>query len=158
MGHNFIMTLKLKKWIHRQGFKLSQEPGQTDCVLFDPVNAIFINSKSSRDSRIATILHECGHIMVRSGRHNAHERESKNPIVGVTFTELEDGTGRYRPKSKSKAIAIITEEIEAWNRGWHLKKRLKIRISKKRFDAIRTKALMTYMRFHKTKKVKPMKK
>ena len=140
------MTLAIQSWIKKKGFKFISSPGLTDAVMFG-VDCVFINSQPCRDSKIATMLHECGHILIREARQRADEAGSITPVVGVTQREFESGTGRYTHKSKRKSVAVVTEEIEAWERGWNLGRRLKVRMSRKKYENTRIKALMTYMRW-----------
>ena len=92
---------------------------------------------------IATALHECGHVLVHQARH----KRKNERIAGVSKQDQEHQVGRYSKRTKKRHIAEVTEEIEAWERGWELGKRLKIRIAKKYYENVRVRALMTYMRW-----------
>lgn len=135
---------RLEEWIGTRGFELECSPGAEDCVIFGSTRMVSINSRQSRRSKIATLLHECGHILIYEAR-----RRSKNParpVAGASFRDWETETRRYAPKSRSRKVAVLTEELEAWERGWALGRRLRSGISKKYYDGIRIKAVMTYVR------------
>jgi hypothetical protein len=64
-------------------------------------------------------------------------------IVGATWKEWNNLF--INKISKKIHISILEEEIEAWNRGKKLAKRLKIKITNKTWNYHRTRCLVTYM-------------
>lgn len=134
---------KLHKWLLRQGFSLSLVPKADDEVCFDR-KVVTINSRCARPCQVSALLHECGHVAVWNCRW-------RTPQVRVCGSDLKTSRRLLStdPKRLNKAdrLRIVAEEMEAWNRGEKLGRRLKIRFSKVRFERERTKALMTYQRW-----------
>lgn len=134
---------KLESWLQRRGFDLELEDGGDDSVCFDTMN-VLINSRLSPSSKLATLLHECGHIAVFQQRL----KDRRARVAGSTFHQfVRTSSIRDSRLTRRSRIDTVTEEIEAWDRGEAIAKRLKIRYNKKLFANIRTKSLMTYFRW-----------
>lgn len=133
---------KLSNWLKRRGFDLERERGAEDCVCFSS-STVFIDASASQEAQLATLLHECGHVDVLQERL----KNKRLKVAGATL-------GRWARTSNSRSrralrvrISVVTEEIEAWDRGEALARRLKIRFNRRTFDNVRTRALMTYFRW-----------
>lgn len=133
---------KLTSWLRRRGFELVLAAGASDCVCFETARVI-INSKPPRQSQLSTLLHECGHVDVLNARlKNRHAR-----VAGATLGNWMRTSNTKSRRALRIRINVVTEEIEAWDRGEAIAKRLKIRYDRKTFQNIRTRALMTYFRW-----------
>jgi hypothetical protein len=133
----------VKTWLEERGFDLVQEPGAPGCVIFGGVNTVFVDKNGTREARLATMLHEAGHVSIRRSR----ARAKKKTVSGVCHWDMSAERGRYTPRSKKRKIAVLSEEIDAWERGWALGRSLNIKLSKKKYEAVRVRALMTYVRW-----------
>ena len=140
---------KIKKWLKQNGYSLTASRGLTDCVIYED-KVVQINSKNDKNSQLCTALHECGHVLVRIRR----ERNPERRITGLSLDEYENEIIRFAKGSKRKVISILTEEIEAWERGWKLKNRLRIKLKAQTFENVRIKALMSYVYWSANQKQK----
>jgi hypothetical protein len=132
---------KLRVWLKRRGFDLNISPGLIDSVCFDS-QIVSIDSRMRLDSKLSTLLHECGHVEVLFSR----VRNPKKRFGGATLKEwLKNNMSGVRPTKHSK-ICNVAEEIEAWDRGELLAKKLNLRLRMKTFRCVRTRALLTYVR------------
>ena len=97
---------------------------------------IRISCRSLPEKQLHMLLHECGHHLI--GFDEADER------FGMGYPYVEDPnintTFHHR-------IACLEEEIEAWNRGWKLAKRLDLDLSRHDFDRVRLECLRTYVKW-----------
>ena len=87
------------------------------------------------ENRLYSLLHECGHALIRS---NAKNFEYSYPAHATA--ELD---GRKRRSDKYK-VSLIEEEVEAWKRGYRLAKRLGVFIDENNFNKLKTKCLISY--------------
>ena len=140
---------KLSAWIRKHGYALQLEPGADDEVECEGRKRVLLNSRPDRDSIVATALHECGHILIYEARCKQQGSSSMHarPIAGSNLRDYRTQKRRFATNTCKRKVAIITEEIEAWERGWELGRRLRIRLAKRKFENVRIKALMTYMRW-----------
>jgi hypothetical protein len=132
---------KLKTWLRRRGFGLDTSPRLVDCVCFNALR-VYIDSRQSYQSKLSTLLHECGHVDILFSRvKSKHKR-----FGGATLKEwLKYNAVGERP-TKSSKLCDLAEEMEAWERGEILARRLKLRVKMKTFRSIKTRALLTYVR------------
>ena len=137
---------KLKTWIKRRGYTLVLEPGVDDRVECEDVKKVHLNSRQGKNSLLSLFLHECGHILIYEARSKQTSVKAR-PIAGCNRRDYLSNKRRYGKNTCKRKVAIVTEEIEAWERGWELGRRLSIRLSKQKFENVRIKALMTYMRW-----------
>jgi len=133
---------KLRAWLKRRGFGLEVQAGAEDCVCFQSA-MVSINSRLTPQSRLAALLHECGHVDVLHKRL----KNRRKPVAGATLRQWGSTVNPEGMRRMRVRINVVTEEIEAWDRGEAIAKRLKIRYNKKSFDRARTRALMTYFRW-----------
>lgn len=97
---------------------------------------IIIACRAAPEKQLYYLLHECGHHLIGFKEHD--ER------FGMGYPKVDDpdhnGTFHHR-------FACLEEEIEAWNRGWRLAKRLRLRLSRQDFDKVRLECLKSYVRW-----------
>ncbi len=91
---------------------------------------IVINSLSSKENQFYSLLHECGHILVN--------KDSGVFDIKRKLKSLEESS------SKFKTIRVI-EEIEAWKKGYHLAKKLKLPVDDEKWHQDMTKAIGKYI-------------
>lgn len=133
---------KIRKWLAREGFSLHIKPGICEVCCEEKI--VTINENEIPASKIISALHECGHIAIWKCRVRNPRRKLCGSTLGASNRLLNKVDSKM---SRTERIAVVEEEIEAWNRGERLAKRLKIRVNKKLFMSGRTKALMTYQRW-----------
>jgi hypothetical protein len=139
---SFFME-KIRKWLTQNGFSLNLRFRGEDEVCFT-TRSVTINSASRSWTKINSLLHECGHIAIWKCRRKNSRKKVSGSTLGSSDRIM---TSSATKLNKTDRLALVTEEIEAWERGEKLAKRLKIRYSLARFRADRTRALMTYQRW-----------
>lgn len=97
---------------------------------------ITIAGRAAPEKQLYMLLHECGHHLI--GFDEMDERFGmgypfvEDPVVNTTF--------HHR-------VACLEEEMEAWNRGWRLSKRLHLQLEREAFDKIRLDCLRSYIKW-----------
>jgi hypothetical protein len=121
---------KIQKWIYKKGYTLRF--GMSDAVDYDKKEVILRRSQSNI---LFAALHECGHIVV--GNKDNYHRDYKSIIKADTVDGRHYRSNLYRYKK-------IKEEIEAWEEGFKLSKKLGIDVDKDDYDKYASKYLITY--------------
>ena len=96
---------------------------------YDPeTNEVFIARQGTDKNVFYTLLHETGHFI---------QYNLRTPPSFIN----------YDPDSKTLVTMYhnMTEEIDAWQRGYSLAKKLKIPINKKDYDKYAAKSISTYI-------------
>lgn len=137
---------KLHAWLQQRGFSLRVIPNAVDRVvlLAEGGGEVTLDRTRPAANRICTLLHECGHVIVDARRRAV--RATRRRHAGATLREVFHGTGRLRPRRLACDLAELHEELEAWEAGEALARRLKVRFSRATFERERAQALMTYVR------------
>lgn len=95
---------------------------------------VTLSSRASPEKMFHYILHECGHHLIGMEEH--HERFGKGYPRG--------GEPRAANNFEHR-LACLEEEMEAWQRGWRLAKRLRIEADREEFDRTRSDCLRSYI-------------
>lgn len=100
---------------------------------------IIINKNKSTTGKLHTLLHECGHFLI----DQAKEKNTTvyNAKFGNGYEFFDDNK---KNKTVTHKIDVLSEEIEAWNRGYSLALRLNLNIDKESFDKDKASAVKTY--------------
>ena len=97
---------------------------------------ITIACRAAPEKQLYMLLHECGHHLI--GFDEADER------FGMGYPYVEDPqintTFHHR-------VACLEEEMEAWQRGWRLSKRLHLNLEREQFDKVRLDCLRSYIKW-----------
>ena len=105
-----------------------------EAAAFDSnTNTITVSGRLSPERQLHVLLHECGHVLV-----------GDNPRFSAGYPTLPE---KGEKLSFSNRLACLEEEIEAWNRGWKLGKRLRLRLDPVAFERTRTECLKTYVKW-----------
>ena len=139
----------LQKWLASKHFKMLALPGVQDMAIFSPAKVVILNKHSKPQVQLVTLLHECGHVCI----YQCRIRRKKRRIAGCSYREWMAEKGRMKRGTCKEALAVLEEEIEAWERGAKLAKRLGISYPKAVMERERVRALMTYTRISKKKTV-----
>ena len=135
---------KIGAWIARHGFRITYKKDASDMVCFH-TRRVFINASQAKDRRVAALLHEAGHI-------NIYVRREARAGVRIASSSSEEET-EARSRSVEK-IATLHEEIEAWDKGNEIGRRLRIRINDHSFTKLKARCVMTYVRWAAGKKIR----
>lgn len=93
---------------------------------------IFINKTSSTRRKLYLLLHEIGHVLLLTNEN--YSEKYKKILEQKSYSQLTYRTG------------IVEEEIDAWNEGELLAKKLSIPLDK-HFNVVRSNKLATYMKW-----------
>jgi hypothetical protein len=132
---------RLEKWLEQRNFSLEVEVGADDSVCFEE-RTVYINSKTTKNAQLSTLLHECGHVHIFMERQRCKRRR----CGGATWSQWKRLPDTNRLPLKDK-ILTVAEEIEAWDRGLDLRKKLRIRVPLRTYRMVQTRSLMTYVRW-----------
>lgn len=98
--------------------------------------SITLACRAAPEKQLYMLLHECGHHLIgfveKDERFGMGYPYIQDPKVNTTF--------QHR-------LACLEEEIEAWNRGWRLSKRLRINLDRKYFDVVRLSCIRSYIKW-----------
>jgi hypothetical protein len=143
---------RTRAWLAARGFELRLQKCARDHVDFG-AKVVVLNSLCCYQTRLATLLHECGHV----GVHLQRLRRPRERLAGFSLLEDLTGGGRCDERGRASRLSVLQEELVAWDNGAKLALRLGVTYAKGRFERLRTAALMTYVdwtaaRMRKTKK------
>lgn len=133
---------KLRCWLRRQGFGLEVAPGCRDEVDFS-TKTVRIDGRHSYQIKLSSLIHECGHVDIFRKR----VRCPRLRVCGRTLEEHFFEVGRGRSTARASRLATLQEEMDAWEAGQRLGKRLAVRYKRSIFEKDRVKSLMSYVAF-----------
>lgn len=123
-------------WAERRGFRVEFKLCGGECGLcFYETKVIFVDPRLALETQLYVLLHECGHALIDSG-----QRLRRDWPRG--YNAAENG---YSTKGHRHMIAVIVEEIEAWNRARRLAARLNLTLDDEAFNKIRDKLLKSHI-------------
>ena len=128
---------KLHLWLLKRGFTL-RYGGKTNEVCFT-TKQVTLQRSLAKHAKIATLLHECGHVLVYLNR----QKTKQTSIAGLTWDEW----WKTKPKSKHAKLLMMQEEFLAWERGYRLGRRMNVNLPTVLKWNVQTRALMSYCRF-----------
>ena len=132
---------KLNMWLKKRDVVLKWITSNREQVIFNPKGIeVFIDKRANYQVRLATLLHECGHVDCYLERC----KNKRKNIDGLSHSEYFSLSGRMK-KYRIRTLAILQDEIAAWDRGEKLARNLKIRFSRKIFERERSMSLWTYL-------------
>lgn len=126
---------KIESWLDKKGFVLCKSNKKTiqDEVDFER-KVVFLSLRSSPINQVYSLLHECGHVIVRSRKK--YKEDFRQHINAA------DGEGRH---SIVSSVQEVEEEILAWREGEVLAKKLSINLDKDRYYVYGYKWVMGYI-------------
>ena len=108
----------LEGWANDKGYFVNFSKDGDDSICFFS-KTIEINSSASLEKQVFRMLHECGHVLIFENGGN------------YSFENVRDDT---QALVKSEKTLRVIEEIEAWNRGFKLAKRLSITLDVEKWE------------------------
>jgi hypothetical protein len=124
---------KIEKWLSKKGFTIRF--GKSDLVDYDKNEVVLIRNQK-KSHLIFTLLHECGHI--RIGSKKSFSKKFKD-IIKADLDGRHERSYIYRYKK-------LREEIDAWESGYKLSKKLRIKIDKDIYDDYAARCFNTYVK------------
>ena len=101
-------------WAQNKGFEIVFEHNGRNNISFDDM-IITINASEGPETRLFSLLHECGHVLVCQDF-----QRYKEAFPGVWAGTID----KRRSRSKHYRVSLVEEEMLAWRRGGKLAKRL----------------------------------
>jgi len=133
---------KLRAWLKRRGFGLEVVGGCPDEVDLR-TKTVHIDGRHAYQLKLSSLIHECGHVEIFLRR----ARRPRERICGRTLAEHILEVGRGRTVARASRLALLQEEMDAWEAGERLGKRLAVRYHRSVLEKDRVKSLMTYVAF-----------
>lgn len=124
---------KIYSWLESVGYSLKW--GKTD-VCDGKAKVITINSNLIGNNKLYSLLHECGHVCLFNKDH--YKKTFKSLDIAINHDRRHAKSLIYRYKK-------IKEEIDAWDEGYKLAKKLRIKINKKDYDKYAARYVHTYI-------------
>ena len=124
---------KLKKWVEKNGYTV--EMSNSDEVHYYEKKVLLCKNQPGINL-IYSFLHECGHVVL-------YKKKSYDVDYKILNSANEDGRHLKGNLFKYKQLK---EEIQAWESGYKLSKKLKINIDKDAYDKYAAKYFMTYIK------------
>ena len=134
---------KLERWLKKRNGEICwNSKGKNEVVLLPHSKNIkvFIDRRAEYQVKLVTLLHECGHVECYLRRR---KNKFKN-IDGISYSAYFSANGRMK-NGHSRALAILQDEMAAWERGENIARSMKIRFSRKVFEKDRCSSLKTYL-------------
>lgn len=143
----YSISPKLKKhigalvdWFSNNGFTVVFGKKIKSLIDFD-AREVYINSSSSHEDQLHTLLHEAGHFLTSKRKDYL-----KDYSHGYASAYVEDAQKRASLKRTDRnKVHILDEEQEAWKTGLKLAKRLGIPVRREEYEKDRTAAVMGYI-------------
>lgn len=98
---------------------------------------VFVTNTASPEYQLIIALHECGHAVVETMESQEFIDRYGN---GYLAAPEDDTPFAHR-------IECLSEEFEAWNRGWELAKELELFVDRTAFITCRNRCLKNYVRW-----------
>jgi len=129
----------LRKWLARRGFSLVMGASNRieDSVEFDTM-IVFINTRSSLRNQVYSLLHECGHVSLRS---NVKKYYKKYP-----FTKTSEVVDGRKAQSNTFLVELLDEEIQAWREGEKIANRHNFAMNRKEYKKYGSIWVMWYVK------------
>jgi len=125
----------LERWVNAKNFEVDYEYNTVDYIDEDE-RQIIINTRSGAEIQLYALLHECGHLIIRKSK----DYKSKYPVSCKLQSKNKQIEGSIAYK-----MDVVREEIEAWDKGKDLAKRLNIHLDEQKFLNLVNKCVMTYI-------------
>lgn len=125
---------KIKSWVESKGYTLRF--GSYDCADYEKKEIILYKNKHSHKHLIYSALHECGHVVI--GNSENYNRDYKSIVKADSVDGRHYRSNIYKYKK-------LKEEIDAWEEGFVIAKKIGIRINKDDYDKYAAKNFATYL-------------
>ncbi len=123
------------QWAETKGIDIIEDREYEDAFWSD-VKQITINSKNGIETRLYSLLHECGHALVRMNKNNFTKQYPAHAEVNCD---------KRVTSSRKYKVSVLEEEVEAWKRGLRLARRLNVQVNEEKYNKLKTKCLMSYI-------------
>lgn len=131
---------RLTERLDKMGYEVELETrGQDRAELAE--GTIIINSTKHAESRFYTLLHELGHILIRTGWD---DYAKTYPYFNVDPLADFD---RRQERSRTYQVALIAEEIEAWRVGLEYARKCRYYVDRDKYNKESSTAIHSYIKW-----------
>lgn len=99
---------------------------------------------ASYEEQTYVFLHELGHHQLRKNWTKFHR---ELPTMAIAEEHLHYTSDRKLIRRQSYMVAHLEEEYKAWEEGFKLAEKLEIKINPAKWDVLKSKCLMSYIRY-----------
>ncbi len=150
--YNYTNALAvLSEWANGQGYsEVRLDHHDISEISFD-YKKILIEGKYSKEFKFYLLLHELGHHQLRK---DWIKFEKTLPVMAYAehvHLVKKDGARKYKRRITYN-VSCMEEEFKAWDEGYKLGKRLGLRINDAKWNELKSRCLISYMRYYSTKK------
>lgn len=157
MRYSYTKALEtVKKWALKEGYEAITFNHHESYIDWYRENrqsnipkVIKIEGKYPIESKVYLLLHELGHHQLRKDW-----AKFKKTLPIVAFAEhihIFRNVGKYKRRI-TYSISCVEEEFKAWEEGYKLAQKLGVKINLKKWNDLKSKCLMTYVRHYGSKK------
>lgn len=132
---------RLTERIEKLGYEVELETRGQDRAELGEVKTIIINSSKHSESRFYTLLHELGHVLIRTGWD---DYSSFYPYFNFDPNSDFD---RRQERSRTYQVALIAEEIEAWRVGLEYARKRRYYVDKRKYSKESSTAIHSYIKW-----------
>lgn len=125
---------KIKDWVDERGFTLRFS--KSDFVDYDKKEVVLLRNQTEKNL-LYSALHECGHVII--GTRKSYYKKYK-AIAKASMDARHEKSDVYK-------YARFREEIDAWEEGYKLSKKLSLDIDKEDYDKYASKCFKTYIKY-----------
>lgn len=131
---------RLVERVERLGYTVELETRAQDRAELAE-GTIIINSTKHAESRFYTLLHELGHVLIRTGWD---DYSKTYPYFNVDPLADFD---RRQERSRTYQVALIAEEIEAWRVGLEYARKCRYYVDRDKYNKESSTAIHSYIKW-----------
>lgn len=154
--YNYTQALeRLTQWAYRQGYEeVTFDHNDTSEIdwQYKSLNTpkhIKIEGKYPIETKVYFLLHELGHHQLRK---NWDKFKKTLPAAAhAEHIHFVKKVGKYK-RRVTYTVSCMEEEFKAWDEGYKLAQKLGVKINEQKWMALKSKCLISYMRYYATKK------
>lgn len=110
---------------------------------------IKIQGKYPIETKVYILLHELGHHQLRKNWGRFHKTL---PVAAHAETiKFTNKVGKYK-RRVTYTVSCMEEEFKAWEEGLKLAEKLNIKVNMNKWNVLKSKCLISYMRYYGAKK------
>lgn len=130
---------KLKKYLY-ENYKVNivEIKNLNNDYYYPNDNLIELNKTSNNVSKLYSLLHEAGHLILRKNNKKKYFKFFEN-VANIYKDEC--------LKFKSSCIELLNEEIIAWYIGYNLSKKLKLKVQWKNYAKCMNNCIWVYVKY-----------
>lgn len=154
--YNYTQALeRLTQWAYRQGYEeVSFDHHDISYIdwklktLNEP-SVIRIEGKYPVEIKVYLLLHELGHHQLR--KDWAKFKKTLPVAAHAEHIHFVKKVGKYK-RRVTYTVSCMEEEFKAWDEGYKLAMKLGLKINDKKWNELKSKCLISYMRYYASKK------